>query len=299
MDLDMLIITAFCTIDDALNHCINHNFANHRLRQRGPKPRLADSEVLTMETIGAFLEMEQDKQVFAYFQRHFCHLFPNMAHIHRTTFVRQSANLWRVKEYVWQHLSEQVEHDPHISLVDSFPIPVCRFARASRVRRLREHSAYGYDEVAKQTFFGLRAHLRICWPGAIVGLNLTPANVHDLAGARTLLHQQSGFVLADRNYWSPPQQHMWQEQGLRLLAPYKSSKHEPFVWPRSLVQKRRRIETVIGQLVGRFAVRQVRAKDWWHLCSRWLRDLLSHTLCVLLCQRQGLLPLRFAELVTH
>jgi hypothetical protein len=94
-----------------------------------------------------------------------------------------------------------VEHDPQVSLVDSFPGPVCRFARAPRVRRLREQSAYGYDEMARQTFFGLRAHLRICWPGVIVGLCLTPANVHDLAGAQELLEQQHGFVLADRNYW--------------------------------------------------------------------------------------------------
>ena len=69
------------------------------------------------------------------------------------------------------------------------------------MRRLREQSAYGYDEMARQTFFGLRAHLRVCWPGVIVGLCLTPANVHDLAGAQELLEQQHGFVLADRNYW--------------------------------------------------------------------------------------------------
>jgi hypothetical protein len=106
-------------------------------------------------------------------------------------------------------------------------------------------------------------------------------------------------VLADRNYWSPPQQQEWREQGLRLLAPYKSAKREPAPWPRPLVQKRRRIETVIGQLVGRFAARRVWARDGWHLFSRWLRDLMSHTLCVLLCQRQGLPPLSFARLLTH
>ena len=185
------------------------------------------------------------------------------------------------------------------SLVDSFPLPVCRFARAHRVRRLREQSAYGYDELARQTFFGLRAHLRVCWPGVIVGLCLTPANVHDLAGAQELLDGQRGFVLADRNYWSPRHQHSWQERGLRLLAPYKSAKREPAPWPRPLVQKRRRIETVIGQLVGRFAAKAVWARDGWHFFSRWLRDLMSHTLCVLLCQRQGLPPLSFARLLAR
>jgi hypothetical protein len=32
--------------------------------------------------------------------------------------------------------------------------------------------------------------------------------------------------------------------------------------------------------------------------SRWLRKLLSHTIAVYLCQRSGLPPLRFAQLVT-
>ena len=306
MDLDTLIITAFVTIDDALNATLLARLGSERLRQRGPQPLLADSEVLTIEAVGAYLKLEQDQEVFAYFRRHLIHLFPALAQVGRTTFVRQAANLWRVKEQVWQALCAQVLHDPQVSLVDSFPVPVCRFARARRVCRLREHSAYGYDELAKQTFFGLRAHLRVCWPGVIVGVCLTPANVHDLSAAQELLQQQQGvvqgFVLADRNYWSPPQQQAWQEQGLRLLAPYRSKRREPLPWPRSLVQKRRRIETVIGQLVGRFAAKTVWARDgWhlWHLFSRWLRDVLSHTLCVLLCQQQGLPPLSFARLLTH
>ena len=295
MDLDTLIITAFVTLDDALADCLGPR----RLRQRGPQPLLSDTEVLTMETVGAYLKLDQDTEVFAYFRRHFTHLFPQIAQVSRTTFTRQAANLWRVKEQAWQHLGKQIDHDPQLSLVDSFPVPVCRFARAGRVRRLREQSAYGYDELAKQTFFGLRAHLRICWPGVIVGLCLTPANVHDLAGAEELLDGQHGFVLADRNYWSPKHQRVWQEQDLRLLAPYKSKKREPAPWPRSLVQKRRRIETVIGQIVGRFAAKTIWARDGWHFFSRWLRDVLSHTLCVLLCQKQGLPPLSMARLLTH
>jgi hypothetical protein len=39
------------------------------------------------------------------------------------------------------------------------------------------------------------------------------------------------------NCWSPKQQEQWREQGLRLLAPYKSAKREPLAFPRSLVQK--------------------------------------------------------------
>ena len=64
------------------------------------------------------------------------------------------------------------------------------------------------------------------------------------------------------------------------------------------VQTRRRIETVLSQLTERYHAKQIRARDEWHLTARWLRKLLSHTMAVLLCQRAGLAPLAFAELLT-
>lgn len=40
-------------------------------------------------------------------------------------------------------------------------------------------------------------------------------------------------------------------------------------------------------------------RNWWRLCSRWLRSVLSHTFAVLLCQQAGrAAPLRFADLVS-
>jgi hypothetical protein len=61
---------------------------------------------------------------------------------------------------------------------------------------------------------------------------------------------------------------------------------------------RRRIETVIGQLTERYHAKRVWARDAWHLWSRWLRKLLSHTLAAFLYQRAGLGSLRFADLIT-
>jgi len=69
-------------------------------------------------------------------------------------------------------------------------------------------------------------------------------------------------------------------------------------WPAWLVQARRRIETVLGQLTERFHAKRVRARDEWHLLARWLRKLVSHTLAVLSCQQAGLAPLAFAQLLT-
>lgn len=134
----------------------------------------------------------------------------------------------------------------------------------------------------------------------VVGTCLAPANTHDLRAAEHLLDgaTEHGWVLGDRNYWSPALTGSLRDKGVLLLAPHKNPKNERRPWPRWLVQKRRRVETVIGQLVGRYNAKRVWARDEWHLRSRFLRKILSHTVAVLLCQRTGLSPLRFSELIT-
>ena len=151
----------------------------------------------------------------------------------------------------------------------------------------------------KQTFYGLRAHLRVCWPGVIVEIDLAPANVHDLRMVEKLLPlEEEGWALGDRNYWSPKLAERPGGKGLWLLTPYKSKKKEKKPWPRWLTQKRRRIETVISQLVGRYQAKRVWARDRWHLTSRWLRKALSHTVAIFLCQEEThLSPLPFAKLL--
>ncbi len=87
MNLNTFIIIIYCLIDDWLA-------TQPKYRRRGPQPTLSDSELLTIEVVGSFLGHDTDKKLFLYFQQHYSHWFPALAQIHRTTFVRQSANLW-------------------------------------------------------------------------------------------------------------------------------------------------------------------------------------------------------------
>ena len=136
-------------------------------------------------------------------------------------------------------------------------MPVCRFGRAYRCRRLAEVASFGRDKGAKQTFYGLRAHLRVCWPGVITDGHLAPANLHDLAMADDLLAGAHGWALGDRSYWSPARAGLLADQGVWLLAPSRAARRPGPRLPRRLIQARRRIETVIGQLVERYHARRV------------------------------------------
>lgn len=295
MDLETFITTIFCLTDDFVTAFVRQQ--PQKLRQRGPAPALADSEVITVVIVGEFLGLATDQGLYRHFRRYHAALFPALARVHRTTFARQAANLWGVMRAFWQHERQALVPAPRLHIVDSAPVPVCRFARAPRCRRLREVAAYGYDPVARQTFYGVRAHLRLAWPGVITALELAPGNVADVAMAPELLAEVTGWALGDRAYWSPDVRTTLWRQAVALLAPYKKKSLETTPWPHWLLHTRRRIETVFGQLTDRFHLARVWARDRWHLSARILRKVLSHTTAVLLCRASGLEPLTFDRLL--
>lgn len=87
MPLEDFIIMVFCWVEEHLNSLLG----NHRLRQRGFAPKLADSEVITMEVVGAFLGVDTDVGIWKYLGRHWRLWFPELGS--RTTFAQQAANL--------------------------------------------------------------------------------------------------------------------------------------------------------------------------------------------------------------
>jgi hypothetical protein len=291
VDLSTFIVAVFCLIDDRLKDL-------GRLRGRGPTPTLCDSEVLTIEVVGEFLGIDEDTGLFAYFRRHYAHFFPNLRRVPRTTFSRQAANLWKAKERLWQGLLAETPHEPTFALADSFPLRACSFARAYRCSRFKGEAAFGKDTLLKQTFYGFRVHARLCWPGVITHLSLAPANVHELSVVPEITEATSGLIVGDRNYHSPKTKEELAAMGVELLAPYSSKKRDPAPKKSAFLSRLRyRIDTVFSQLVGRYRVKRVWAKDLWHLASRLLRKVLSHTVAFLLNHRAGNQPLQLAKLL--
>ncbi len=291
MDLSTFIVAVFCLVDDRLR--------GRRVRQRGPDPKLSDAEVLTMEIVGEFLGLDTDKGIHLFFRRHYGEWFPALAEVHRTTFARQAANLWKVKEHLWQEFLALAPYDPAFALVDSMPLPACLFARAYRCKRFRGEAAFGKDALLRQTFYGFRVHARVCWPGVITRFSLAPANAHELSVVPELVERTRGLAVGDRNYWSPgTKEELARSEGVELLAPYRSKKRDPT--PRRsafLSRVRYRIDTVFSQLTERYSIKRVWARDLWHLVGRLLRKVLSHTVAFLLNHRAGNRPLQLARLL--
>jgi hypothetical protein len=113
-----------------------------------------------MEIVAEFLGLDTEKGIHAYFGRHYPHYFPRIREVHRTTFCRQAANLWKLKEKMWQHLLEKElllggEEEKPLLVIDSFPIAVCKKSRSYRCKVMRELSERGRDTNLGK-FLGMR-----------------------------------------------------------------------------------------------------------------------------------------------
>ena len=127
-------------------------------------------------------------------------------------------------------------------MIDSFPIPVCKKSRSYGCKVMRELSDRGRDTNYLGKFLGMRAHVVIVWPGIIVRTNVCGANVHDLHLAERLLEGIGrGWVLADRNYWSPTvSEQLHDHEGAptlvaRFKQQNKTEKERGLVWPREVL----------------------------------------------------------------
>ena len=292
MNLNDFIVNVFCETDDFMKKF----FPERTLRSRGPTPQLSDSEVLTIEIVGEILGFDTDKDIFGFFRTFYGHYFQNLTC--RVSFVRHAANLWRVKKRLFEHITQSFKDV--VTVIDSFPMPVCRFARAKFSRLFRGTAAYG-KELGNQTFYGFRLHVKINSLGMIQAFDLAPANVHDIRMLGELTEGDRGILLADRAYLSQPlREQLLEQQGLELSVPTKYSEPTP-LRPDQLGKRkrlRRSIETVGSQLSHDFHIKKIWARDVWHLANRICRKILAHTFGVLFCLREKLSPLSLKKLIS-
>jgi hypothetical protein len=293
MELSDYIVNVFVMADD---FCKTY-FPDHLLRARGPLPKLADSEVITMELVGEYLGFNTDERIYQYFDRHWRALFPKLPD--RSNFVRQCANLWHVKQCFFEYLSHYADH--YLQIIDSVPVEVCKFVRSRTTKQFKDTAAYG--KWFGRTFFGYRLHLKITDIGIIRRFILAPASEHDIKYAEPLIDSDCMcWVLGDKGYRSKPlQQKLWDKRKVYFHTSVRRTNKKDSPLPkqtiRTLTGKRRLIETVAGQLGQRFSIKTTFARDLWHLLNRIIHKILSHTVCVVLNIKMNIDPLKLRLLV--
>lgn len=292
MRLEDFIINVYCCVEEIYREIIKTP-----LRTRGFAPKLTDSEVITMEIVGEFMGKDQDMQIWQYFHDDWLSWFPNLGS--RANFVKQSANLWKVKQLIHEQLVEKMNalHDV-LHLVDGFPMPVCKITRAKGSHCFKGEAAYSYCAAKDEKYYGFEGHILINSEGVICSATFAAANIDERDVLQDLTDGLTGLLVGDKGYIRPILKEELLNQGLDLETPLRKNMKD--TRPKILVQHfmtlRRRVETVISQLTERFHIEKVRARNCWHLISRFIRKVLAHTIGVFLNKLLGNSPLHFAEL---
>ena len=250
-----------------------------------------------MELVGASLSLNTEQTLSQYVPRHGRHVFPRLPD--RSNCVRQCA----ATGWVTRRLRDALTHaeDTCLQRSDSLPLHVCEFVRARRCRLFRGQASYG--KWFGQTIYGFKLHLKLTLRGLVRAFTVTPAKTSDVTVVPELVESdRAGWLIGDKGYRSKPlTQQLLQEQQLVLHTPVRRNEKQPQLLPEAahkrLVGMRRLIETVNGQLEQQFQIKDVWARDLWHLTVRIVRKLLAHALCVLLNLRLGRDPLKLKGLV--
>ncbi len=288
------ITEVFCLIDDMTKK------NERRLRNRGSTPKLSDAEVVTMEIVGESLGMDCDKTIHRYFRDHWKHLFPGLGN--RTAFLRQVANLWRVKQQIREDLLKRLlPFGSQVSITDGFPMPVCGFRRTYFSSIFKGCAAYGYCAAKNFHYYCLKEYLLIGQSGVVLDFGVAPANIDE---RKMLLETQNGIaknVLGDKGFiCNETLKDEFKTIDILLHTPLRSNMKDdrPAAVVKHLNTRRRLIETVIGQLSERFNMEKVRARDLWHLTVRVGRKFLAHTINCFLNQAAGNPILQFERIFT-
>ena len=296
MHLETFITEVYCLVDDFMKEPRQWGWQ----RQRGPRPQLSDSEVLTMEVVGEFLGYDTDKGTWEYFSTHHDTMFPRLGC--RTSYIRQAANLWAYKKALQQRLATALgAQSDNVHFVDGLPLPVAGFSHARGSRVFPGQVAYG--KKGSQTYYGFRGALLINLNGVITDFALSAADVGERHAMWDIVDNVQGLLIADRGYAGTFHRDELARKGIEFRASLPKHHREtaplPPRWEKKLRGLRRLIETVIGQLSERLHFQRIRARDMWHLTNRLWRKLLAHTMAIFLNHTHHRPLLQFDGLISR
>ncbi|MBM3262254.1 MAG: IS982 family transposase [candidate division Zixibacteria bacterium] len=308
--LELLLICVYCLISEELYPSFTLRYG--RTRRAGFTPSLTDEECLTIEVIGQYLGYDRQKRLFEQMKDRFGYLFPALTD--RVSFVRQSANLFKVKAFIKQQMVYLLQgHNAPYHLIDTLPVPVLKLARAKGRKVFRTAPVFDFPPVTKghcaakaEDYFGYKGGLRLSDYGLIVKADLVQAYGHDSTCRDNLLEGTKPYstIIGDKAFLALDwQKGCYEKDRILMLTPVKSNMkateaRKPFILPKIGSRLRRLIETVGSQLTERFHLNTMRARDPWHLLNLFYTKILAHTLCVFITIRLNRKPLDFDGLVT-
>ncbi len=146
-DLDLLLISVYCTADDLLP-----------ARPHNARRKLSDAEVVTLCVAQVLMGIPSDRRFLRAARRQLGHLFPTLPS--QDALHKRRARLAETLEWLVGVFAERSPgHADDLLLLDSTPVECGRSLETTRRSRLAEIAGYGYSRSHSRYFWGMRLHL--------------------------------------------------------------------------------------------------------------------------------------------
>ena len=274
-DLDLLLISVYCTADDLLPP----------VRGNGRR-RLSDAEVVTLCVAQVVIGIASDRRFLRAARRQLGHLFPQLPS--QSALHKRRARLAETIEWlVGVFASESPGASDSVVLLDSTPVECGRSVETSRRSELAEACGYGYSRSHSRWFWGMRLHLACAPDGTPRAATLIAADRPEREVALTLLPPAlvgGETVVCDKGYAGREFAAAVAALGATVARPAR--KNEPQTGPRISII-RQRIESIFFTLKDPLGLERHGARTLRNLHARIALRLLTLAACISLNHRLG------------
>jgi len=295
LDKNTILTITFTLVDEIMKE----PHIAKRLIRPGVKPKLTDSEIIT---ISMYQELIGENREDHFFRLHGEELKSYFPHINeRSRYNRRKRDLGQVFTLIKKSLGVILGlYQVKTVAIDSAPVPVVGYKRDKKHTDFTD-AEYGYCSSKALKYFGFKLHSLVSMCGSIIDYCLTHAASYDDQVVEEFLEknkQTIDEVFGDKAYVSQELKKLLREyMGVWLYTPKKkNAKNTTQHLNRQQSKLRLMVETVNAQLQEQFKLSKHYAKSKWGLLTRISAKITAHTMGQVINLMLGRPRLALAEL---
>jgi len=276
-DLDLLLISVYCTADDLLPE-----------RPRNARRRLSDAEIVTLCVAQVLMGIPSDRRFLRAARRQLGHLFPQLPS--QDALHKRRARLAETIEWlIGVFAAQSPGSSDDLLLLDSTPVECGRSLEATRRSQLADVCGYGYGYCKSHSrwFWGMRLHLACAPDGTPRAAALVSGDRPEREVALTLLPRALAggeTIVCDKGYAGREFATAVATLGAAVLRPPRQT--EPQTGPH-LAPIRQRIESVFWTCKDLLSLERHGARTPRNLFARVAVRLLALAACISLNHQLG------------
>lgn len=237
------------------------------------RPKVPDLQIVAIAIVAEMLSIDSENLLYAKLKTEHPDFFTQLPD--RSNYNRRKRAMRNYIDQVTIKLGDAIDKGEKVHIIDSMPVPVCRYARAKRLKIMKDQPDLmpnrGRNHIDKTAYFGFKFHVILSKSGVVKNYILAPAKEHDVTKLMDLSSSLPNkyTVLGDKGYISNSIQYeLFVEKHIRVFTPVRKNMKAETEWTSKMGKDRKRIETFFSQLCDQMMFKRNYAKTVVGLLGR-------------------------------